>query len=132
MKYLKKFEDIDENNYDADELRERILSDVAIYLEDLLKKEINSFEECIYSDYKYDTEKIIEYEFSFLSLDMDEDDDETFDKFTKEYNLGEYSQSFVKYEGRGYFIFTIPLTDDRIEELYKDSEIFNSSRKYNL
>jgi len=134
MKHLKKFEDVDfDDIVSKAQDRERILSDVAIYLEDLLiEKDIEAFEECTYTDYEYDNKNVIYYEFSFISLNMGEEDDDKFDEFAKEHNLGEYKSKFIKYSGRGYYIFTITLFDDDIENLYKDSEIYNASQKYNL
>jgi len=65
-------------------------------------------------------------------MDMNEDDDEKFDKFVKKYDLGEYEQKYVKGFGGGEFIFTISLSDEKINEIYRMAEIYFSSQKYNL
>jgi len=59
MKYLKNYEGFDEDE-STQEIRERLLSDVAIYLENMLNMtEDEVYKDCLYSDLHYDSKKII-------------------------------------------------------------------------
>ena len=138
MKYIKKFENNKILLKKNQEKFEEKLNQIAIYLEDKLgMSEDEGFVECLWSEYNYEDKGVVYFEFDFISImtwDLD-DFDEKMDKFLSQYDKN-YKQEYKNYNSNnrteGHDIYTIKLNDSDIKKLYKEFEIYNDAKKYNL